>query len=128
MRSVKSVYQESVLWVATRPWVVGVAIAMMAPNADAYTCGSSSVGVFSSFTGMLGSVASFLNNGFGRAAVLIAIALMGLLMMFGELKGIFGTGMKILLGGSLVLMASQWAGVFSGFGGTSSACNFIQNG
>lgn len=77
----------------------------------------------------LGAIASSLDGPVARVGVLIAIAFFGLLMMFGELKGIFGTAARILFGASLALGAVQWAGVLN-FGSSSanSTPSFIRNG
>lgn len=103
-----------------------VSFAMAADPVQAQTCGSALS--FSGFTSILGSVAGFLTGSFGKAAIIIAIVIFGALMLFGELKGIFGTGIKILFGGSLILMAVQWAGLFSGFATGNDACSYIQSG
>ena len=91
-----------------------------------------SAGLFSSGGGTLpwmqplGAIASSLSGPVARVGVLIAIAFFGLLMMFGELKGIFGTAARILFGASLALGAVQWAGVLNF--GSGSASSFINNG
>lgn len=103
-----------------------VGLSLIVDIAHAQSCGS--VVGFSGFTNLLGSVAGFLTGGFARAAVIIAIAILGALMAFGELKGIFGTGVKILFGASLLLGAAQWAALFSGFNSAASACSYITNG
>lgn len=75
----------------------------------------------------LGAIASSLDGPVARVGVLIAIAFFGLLMMFGELKGIFGTAARILFGASLALGAVQWAGVLN-FGSANSAASYISSG
>jgi type IV secretion system protein VirB2 len=75
----------------------------------------------------LGAIASSLSGPVARVGVLIAIAFFGLLMMFGELKGIFGTAARILFGASLALGAVQWAGVLN-FGSANSAASYISSG
>ncbi|MDN5873126.1 MAG: TrbC/VirB2 family protein [Sinobacteraceae bacterium] len=103
-----------------------LAVAMSVQPAHAAVCGS--VVGFSGFTALLGAVAHFLTGSFARAGIIIAIVIFGALLLFGELKGIFGTGIKILFGGSLILGAVQWAGLFNGFGGAAGACSYIQSG
>lgn len=123
MSRIKLWFFTCTLWLSARPWVIALLLGMtISEPSQAVGCGNMTA--FNGFTNLLGSVATFLTGGFGKAAVIIAVAIFGALMLFGELKGIFGTGIKILFGGSLVLMAVQWAGVFGSFGGTS-ACNYI---
>ncbi|WP_161489974.1 TrbC/VirB2 family protein [Acidihalobacter prosperus] len=121
------------MWaLASRPsvvWLTGFTLMSLSEPSQAFSmgCGGFS-GNFSSFTGLLGGIAGFLSGTFGRAAVIIAIAIFGALLMFGELKGVFGSVIKILFGGSLILMATQWAGLFNATGSGSAACNYIQSG
>lgn len=126
MKSVKDVYFSSSIWVASRPWLMGILLASFSGSASAASCSTFNTGAFSGFTDVLASVASFLSGGFGKAAVLIAICIFGALMMFGELKGVFSVGIKILFGGSLILMATQWAGLFTNFFG-SGVCSYISS-
>jgi len=47
-----------------------------------------------------------------KAAAVIAFVVTGLLVAFGEAKGMFGTMLRIAFGLSLALMAVQWIGHF----------------
>lgn len=51
-----------------------------------------------------------------RYAVIIALVVSGLLVAFGELSGLFGTMLRVIMGASLALMAGQFANLF-GLGG-----------
>lgn len=126
MHRIKSRCFRAALWLGERPKLALIAFAVFASPAHAATCGSF-LG-FSGFTDLLGSIASFLTGDFARAALIIAICITGALMIFGELKGFFGTGIKILFGGSLILAAASWAGLFSGMSSSANACSYITNG
>lgn len=129
MHRIRSCVEDAYLRLAVHPRLTLFCLLFacgMSEPASAQSCGG--VFSFSGFTNLLGSVAGFLTGNFGRAAVIIAICIFGALMLFGELKGVFGTGIKILFGGSLILAATQWAGLFTSFGGGTSACSYITNG
>ncbi|MDE3021452.1 MAG: TrbC/VirB2 family protein [Pseudomonadota bacterium] len=61
-------------------------------------------------------ICTFANSMAGPVAhgvAMIAIVVTGLLMTFGEHGGAFKTGMRVLMGLSIALLASQWLGVIS---------------
>ena len=115
------------LWRQASVWRwVAFALVVMPEAASASSFFSSGGGTLP-WMQPLGAIASSLDGPVARVGVLIAIAFFGLLMMFGELKGIFGTAARILFGASLALGAVQWAGVLN-FGSGRSTSSFINNG
>jgi type IV secretion system protein VirB2 len=55
-----------------------------------------------------------------KGAAVIAFVVTGLMVAFGEAKGMFGTMLRIAFGLSLALMAVQWLGFFTT---SSMSCN-----
>lgn len=60
---------------------------------------------------VLGQVAGSLNGTVARDGAVIVVAFTGLMIAFGEHKGLFATIARILFGLSLALMATQWVGI-----------------
>ena len=116
-------------WLTTRPVITTLFTAVLFADpgaAHANTCGTAD-SMFSGITNTLGSMASFLTGPVARSAVIIAIAITGLILAFGELKGIFGTLVKIVMGASLALFAGQWLGIF-GVQNDTTVCSTISGG
>jgi len=59
----------------------------------------------------LNTIAQSLDGTVARTAAMIIIGFTGLMIAFGEHKGLFATIMRILFGLSLALAASQWIGL-----------------
>lgn len=55
-------------------------------------------------------VAQSLDGTVAKTAALIIVGFTGLMIAFGEHKGLFATVMRILFGLSLAIMAVQWVG------------------
>lgn len=64
--------------------------------------------------GPLMKVAKSLCDPVAKGAAVIAFVVTGLIVAFGEAKGMFGTMLRIAFGLSLALMATQWLGQFGG--------------
>lgn len=112
------------LWIASGPaWriaLVGVA-ALLAPEpAAAFSLFGTGSGTTLPWMQPLTEIAQALGGPVARVGVLIAIAFFGILLMFGELKGIFSTAARLLLGAAVALGAAQWAGILTPAGGGGS--------
>ena len=91
--------------------VLGILTAPQTASAGLFSGGSASSVPW--LVTPLCTIATALDGPIARIAVVIAIAFFGILMMVGELKGIFGTASRLLLGAAIALGAAQWLGLFS---------------